>query len=260
MTASECALNCVKQGSTPYQFLNYSSSSSSRPSSSSSHSSSSRSSSSSMSSSSSTAISKKSFHVMSTCVLLVLSTRYVRVTRLPPPSLTPSWGECCTLSTNQGWPTTPSSPSMATTVRQLFFLSHSTFPLSHIDIPLSTQEMFNILENRMKTDLNLSNSSYLKGPRHLVSLIYRLRVNAFKTKYCARKNYQPITLFLLFDTNYKYFFRNSKLFPNSTINTFPTEVLYNPQYLIPLAHLLLKSPVDPLLLIVYMSVYLCYAC
>ena len=47
---------------------------------------------------------------------------------------------------------------------------------SHIGIPLSTRELFNILENRMKTDLNLSNSSYLKGPRHLVSLIYRLRV------------------------------------------------------------------------------------
>ena len=33
--------------------------------------------------------------------------------------------------------------------------------LSHIDIPLSTREMFNILENKMKTDLNLSNTSYL---------------------------------------------------------------------------------------------------
>ena len=44
--------------------------------------------------------------------------------------------------------------------------------------------LFNILENIMKTDLNMSNSSYLKGTRDLVSLIYRLRVNALKTKYC----------------------------------------------------------------------------
>ena len=33
--------------------------------------------------------------------------------------------------------------------------------LSQIDIPLSTQDLFNILENRMKTDLNLSISPYL---------------------------------------------------------------------------------------------------
>ena len=38
-------------------------------------------------------------------------------------------------------------------------------------------------------------------------------------------------------------FRNSDLFRNSTINTFPTDVLYNPQYFLPLAHLLPKSPI-----------------
>ena len=50
--------------------------------------------------------------------------------------------------------------------------------------PPVTREMFNILENIMKTDRNLSIFSYLKGPRHLVSLIYRLRVHALKIKYC----------------------------------------------------------------------------
>ena len=57
---------------------------------------------------------------------------------------------------------------------------------SHIDIPLSTREMFNILLfflNRMKTDLNLSHCSYPKGPRlHLASLVYILYVNVLKTK------------------------------------------------------------------------------
>ena len=43
---------------------------------------------------------------------------------------------------------------------------------SQIDILLSTREMFNVLENRTKTDHNLSNSSDLKGPRPLVSQIY----------------------------------------------------------------------------------------
>ena len=49
----------------------------------------------------------------------------------------------------------------------------------------------------------------------------------------------------------KLLFRNSDLFPNSTINTFPTDVLYNPQYLVSLAHLFLKSPIGPVILIVY---------
>ena len=116
---------------------------------------------------------------------------------------------------------------------------------SHIDIPLSTREMFNILENRMKTDLNLSNSSYLKGIR-LVSLIYRLRVNALKTKYCidvacTRREKISTNHILLNCHQITNIFRNSDLFPNSTINTFPADVLYNPQYFVPLAHLLLKS-------------------
>ena len=34
----------------------------------------------------------------------------------------------------------------------------------NIDIPLSTREMCNSLENRMKTDLIVSKTSYLKGP------------------------------------------------------------------------------------------------
>ena len=41
-------------------------------------------------------------------------------------------------------------------------------------------------------------------------------------------------------------FRHSDLFPKATIPTFPTDVLYNPQYFVPLAHLLLKSPTDVL--------------
>ena len=81
--------------------------------------------------------------------------------------------------------------------------------LSHdIDMPPSMREMFNILETRMKTDFNLSNSSYLKDPRHLISLIYRLCGKALKTKYtkdvaCTcietllKLFYQPITLSLI---------------------------------------------------------------
>ena len=44
---------------------------------------------------------------------------------------------------------------------------HGTFgnTHSHIDIPLPTREMFNGLENRSKTHLNLSNSSTHKSPR-----------------------------------------------------------------------------------------------
>ena len=45
-----------------------------------------------------------------------------------------------------------------------------------------------ILKKRMKTDLNLSNYSYLKGPRPLFSLIYRLRVNALETKHCKYRS------------------------------------------------------------------------
>ena len=103
--------------------------------------------------------------------------------------------------------------------------------LSHIDISLSTREIFTILENRMKTDLNLSNSSYLKGPRHLVSLIYRFRVNALKQSIVkispvhAGKNYQPITFSVFNCHQFKILFRNSDLFSSSTTNTFPTDAL-----------------------------------
>ena len=121
--------------------------------------------------------------------------------------------------------------------------------LSHIDIPLFTREMFNILENRMKTDLNLLNSYYLKGPIHIFSLIYRLSVHGLKTKYCKDgtctcRGKISITHFLF---NCQTAFRNSDLSSNSTIHTSPTDVLYNPQYFVPLAHLFLKSPIGPLI-------------
>ena len=45
--------------------------------------------------------------------------------------------------------------------------------------------------------------------------------------------------------------RHSDLYPNSAINTFPTNVLYNPKYVVPLVHLLLKSPIGPLIWIAY---------
>ena len=49
-----------------------------------------------------------------------------------------------------------------------------------------------------------------------------------------------------------FFLRISDPFPNSTINTFPTDVLYyTPQYFVQLAHLLLKSPTGPHVWIVY---------
>ena len=51
-------------------------------------------------------------------------------------------------------------------------------------------------------------------------------------------------------------FRNSDLFPKNTTNMFPTDVLYNPQYFVPLTHLLLKSPIGPLLRIVYVCIFM----
>ena len=97
------------------------------------------------------------------------------------------------------------------------------------------------------------------GPRHIVSLVYRLRVNALKTKYCKDV---ACTCREKLSTNNVHFnchqlkslFRNSELFPNSMINTFPTDVLYNPQHFFPLAHLLLKSPIGPLICI-WVSIY-----
>ena len=106
--------------------------------------------------------------------------------------------------------------------------------------------MFNLLENIMQTDLNLSNSDYLKGPRHLVSLMYRLRVNGLKTKYCKDVTCSSMVKFstthILFNCQHlNIIFRTSDLYPNSTINTFPTGFLYHPNYFVPLGHLLLKS-------------------
>ena len=49
---------------------------------------------------------------------------------------------------------------------------------SHIDIPLSTREMCKILENRVKTDRNVTNSSILKAPDTLSALIFSLIVNS----------------------------------------------------------------------------------
>ena len=69
--------------------------------------------------------------------------------------------------------------------------------LSHIDTALSTREMFNILENRMKTDLNLSNSSDLKGPRHLVSLnLQTLKIKYYTDIACTRIKTATVALWL----------------------------------------------------------------
>ena len=112
----------------------------------------------------------------------------------------------------------------------------------------------------MKIDLNLSKSSPLKGPRHLVSLIDRLRVNVLKTKYCkdvaciCREKWS-INHILFNCHQLKNIFRNSDLFPNSTIKTFSTDVLYNPQYFVPSALLLLKSPIGPFIWIVYECIF-----
>ena len=82
--------------------------------------------------------------------------------------------------------------------------------LSHIDIPLSTREMFNILETRMKTNIHLSNCSYLKGPRHLVSLFtdfvsMLLKQSTLKISHVnTGTRYQPIT-FSLIVTSQQFF-------------------------------------------------------
>ena len=69
---------------------------------------------------------------------------------------------------------------------------------------------------------------------------------------------QTIT-FSLIVTQFKIRFRNSDPFPISTINnTFPTVVLCHSQYFVPLAHLLLKSPILVHVFELYRSVYLCY--
>ena len=61
-------------------------------------------------------------------------------------------------------------------------------------------------------------------------------------------------------TSEKFLLRNSDLFPKSAISKFPTDVVYKPQYFVPLAHLLLKSTIGQLVLIVFecISVYVMY--
>ena len=81
--------------------------------------------------------------------------------------------------------------------------------------------MFNILENRMKTDLNLSNYSDLKGPRPLDSLIYRLRVNALKTKYykdvaCTHREKLSTNRILLNCLQLKKYFLETQTYFRST--------------------------------------------
>ena len=115
------------------------------------------------------------------------------------------------------------------------------------------------------SDLNLSNSSYFWGLRHLVSLNYRLRANAIETKYskdiaCTVMQEKLSTNHILFNCHQlKHIFRNSNP-PNSTINTFPTDV---PGYVIhsvlfrwPMATAILYSPIGPLIWIVYECIFM----
>ena len=90
----------------------------------------------------------------------------------------------------------------------------------------------------------------------LVSLIYRLRVNALKTKYCedfactCRDFFFNRSLSL---SPVKNYFRSSDLFPNSTIDTFPTDV-----HFVPLAHLLLESNWSTYLNCIWVDIYVMY--
>ena len=85
-------------------------------------------------------------------------------------------------------------------------------------------EMCNILENWMKTELNLSNSSDLICSTHLVSLIYRLRINGLKAKYCKDVKYRGTHIF----------FNCLPYVPVPwSIPSFPTGVVYNPKYFVP---------------------------
>ena len=71
----------------------------------------------------------------------------------------------------------------------------------------------------------------------------------------AGENYQPLT-FSLIVNSYKFFLETqSYIYHNFKISTFPTNVLNNPKYFVPLAHLLLKSPIGTLIGILYECIF-----
>ena len=113
------------------------------------------------------------------------------------------------------------------------------------------------LKTEWKQSLICQKCLILKTHNHLVSLTDIESMVLIKTKYC-----KYVTCIICWETlstthilcncqQLNILFSNSDLYSNTVINTFPTDVQYNPKYLVPLAHLLPKSPIGPLIWLVF---------